>query len=188
MFAFFIAPGTGAFPFSFSVKFSIAGSQKFWNVPRQSSFVWNIALCSPLRVNGSFGGNMFFRNIGRVSTDYVALYPGRYNHNYENVKSYMILRILNFLLNCHWWKFSVKLTEPLLSPRASQIQYGPSSEQRMCAWWTHWFFERLISQVILFIRIHILLLLPLQHGTPVNRLLHQTIVWPMLIPNSPLKL
>jgi hypothetical protein len=46
----------------------------------------DITPCSPLKVNRSFegtffdaedGGYMFLRNVGRLSTDYTALYPRR---------------------------------------------------------------------------------------------------------------
>jgi hypothetical protein len=35
------------------------------------------------------GGNIFLRNVGRLSTDYTALYSRRHNHRCEKRKSYI---------------------------------------------------------------------------------------------------
>jgi hypothetical protein len=70
-------------------------------VVMQSSIFWEISLCSPLKVNGRFGGtrrlHLQFRRrsqvrshreadseqgVGWVSIDYTTLYPGRWDYSY----------------------------------------------------------------------------------------------------------
>jgi hypothetical protein len=60
---------------------------------------WDITPCSPLIVHRRFetyifdphdGGDMFLRNVGWHSTDYTTLYPRRWHHCCENLKSYVI--------------------------------------------------------------------------------------------------
>jgi hypothetical protein len=46
----------------------------------KSSVFWDITSFRPLKVYGLFypedGGDMFLRNVGLISKDYTALYPG----------------------------------------------------------------------------------------------------------------
>jgi hypothetical protein len=88
---------------------------------KESTIVWCITPCSPLKVNRRFGGTFrlrlearrinltrnqresrwkaqFPRNVDGLSTDYTAFYTYIHNHRCENLKSYIRSFFLLFIL------------------------------------------------------------------------------------------
>jgi hypothetical protein len=66
------------------IRSDYVGTEVLIAIVVKSSIIWYITPCSPLKVNRRFGGtedggDIFFRSVGLLSTDYTALYPIRKN-------------------------------------------------------------------------------------------------------------